>query len=170
MTRLTTLCAGLALLATNTPALTLAQTELPAEIAAVDLTEVLRAHATGAQIYTCAADAEGKLAWTFREPVANLTVDGTTIGHHYPGPSWQLDDGSTVMGKVAAKVAGTSEADIAWLKLDVVGHSGTGALDAVTVIQRINTVGGVLAGDCSEKGAQTAVPYNADYLFLAPAG
>lgn len=172
MTPLSFLNAGLVLLATGAQALTpaAAPADLPVEIAAAGMTEVLRAQATGAQIYTCAPGSDGKLAWTFREPVANLTVDGTTIGHHYPGPSWQLEDGSTVVGKVADKVAGTTPADIAWLRLDVVGHHGTGGLDGVSVIQRINTVGGVLTGDCREDGAQTAVPYHAEYVFLAPAG
>ena len=37
-------------------------------------------HAEGAQVYECKADAAGKLAWQFREPVATLIVDGKTVG------------------------------------------------------------------------------------------
>lgn len=153
-----------ALALTAAPAL--AAEKLPAEIAAPDLTPVLTAHATGAQIYDCVAGTYGKLEWTFREPVANLTVDGKTVGHHYPGPSWQLVDGSTVTGKVAAKFPGVTGEDIAWLKLDVVAHGGTGQLDGVVAVQRINTRGGALTGECSQPGAQMAVPYAADYVFL----
>ncbi|MCX8509192.1 MAG: DUF3455 domain-containing protein [Rhodobacteraceae bacterium] len=140
---------------------------LPAEISAEGMKTVLEAHATGAQIYDCKANDQGALEWSFREPVANLVVDGKTVGHHYPGPSWQLTDGSSVQGKLAAKVPGKTEADIPWLKLDVVAHSGMGGLAGVTTVQRINTVGGVLKGACDMAGAQQAVPYSADYVFLS---
>lgn len=139
---------------------------LPTEIDAPGMTPVLTAHATGAQIYECKAGEDGALAWTFREPVANLVVNGETVGHHYPGPSWQLKDGSTVVGKVATKVPGTTETDIAWLKLDVVSHAGMGGLEGVTIVQRINTQGGQMTGACDTAGAQMAVPYAADYVFL----
>lgn len=144
-----------------------AQDIVPADIALDGMTTVLQAHATGAQIYECKANTLGALEWTFREPVANLVIDGETVGHHYPGPSWQLNNGSTVRGKVAAKAPGTTEADIPWLKLDVVSHGGSGALDSVSAIQRINTSGGALRGACWVAGLQVAVPYSADYVFLS---
>lgn len=145
----------------------MAQEMVPAEIAAEGMTTILQAHATGAQIYECKANDQGALEWIFREPVANLVIDGKTVGHHYPGPSWQLTDGSTIQGKVAAKAPGATEADIPWLKLDVVSHGGSGELDAVSAIQRINTSGGVLKGACDMAGTQVAVPYSADYVFLS---
>lgn len=159
------LFSALAFAAIGLPAM--AQEMVPAEVAVKGMTTVLQAHATGAQIYDCKANTLGALEWAFREPVANLVVDGQTVGHHYPGPSWQLNNGSTVQGKVAAKAPGATEADIPWLKLDVVSHGGSGELDAVSAIQRINTSGGVLKGACDTAGTQVAVPYSADYVFLA---
>ena len=60
-------------------------------------------HAEGAQVYECKAEAVGKLAWTFREPIAALTLDGKTVGRHYAGPRWELADGSQVEGKGAVR-------------------------------------------------------------------
>ena len=56
---------------------------------------MLTLHAEGAQIYEC-KDKDGKLAWTFREPIATLLVDGKTVGRHYAGPNWENADGSAV--------------------------------------------------------------------------
>ncbi len=71
-------------------------------------------HAEGAQIYECKADAAGKLAWAFREPIATLLDDGKTIGRHYAGANWEYADGSAVTGKVTASAPGTSAYDIPW--------------------------------------------------------
>ena len=51
---------------------------LPDAIAAPGETIVLSVHADGAQVYECKAGTDGKLAWTFREPIATLLVDGKT--------------------------------------------------------------------------------------------
>ncbi len=143
-----------------------AQTPLPAAIAAPNETQVAKFHAEGAQVYECKADSSGKLVWTFREPIATLMSDGKTVGRHYAGPSWEYSDGSAVVGKVAGTAPGTSAKDIPWLKLDAASHRGSGILSGVTTVQRINTVGGVLAGACSTAGAFHSEPYSADYVFL----
>ena len=109
---------------------------------------------------------DGKPAWAFREPIATLLVDGKTVGRHYAGPNWELSDGSAVVGKVAGSAPGATANDIAWLKLDVVSHRGSGALTAVTTVQRINTKGGKLDGACDQPGAFRSAPYSADYVFL----
>ena len=57
-------------------------------------------------------------------------------------------------------------ADIPWLKLAASGDSGRGALAGVTTIQRINTRGGALEGNCETAGTFRSVPYSADYVFL----
>ena len=51
---------------------------------------------------------DGKLAWAFREPIATLFQDGKTVGRHYAGPTWELSDGSAVVGKVAASAPGAT--------------------------------------------------------------
>jgi hypothetical protein len=135
-------------------------------IAAPGLTKVLEVHAEGAQIYECKAGADKKLAWQFREPIAALIVDGKTIGRHYLGPSWELSDGSAVTGKVAARAPGSTAKDIPVLRLDAVSHHGSGQLAGVTIIQRLNTKGGVIEGECPSAGALVSVPYSSDYVFL----
>jgi Protein of unknown function (DUF3455) len=143
-----------------------ADASLPAAIAAPGQTAVLTTHAVGTQIYECKAGADGKLAWTFHEPAATLMAQDKIVGHHSAGPSWELSDGSAVVGKVAGSAPGTSPNDITWLKLDVISHGGTGTLSDVTTVQRINTVGGVLTGECDRAGAPRSMPYSADYVFL----
>jgi hypothetical protein len=144
----------------------LAAAQVPKSIAAQGETVVLKAHAEGAQVYECKIGPGGKLAWQFREPIATLVVDGKTIGRHYAGPSWELADGSVVVGKVASDAPGAGPDDIAWLKLNVVTERGKGVLTGVTTVQRINTRGGKLNGVCDLAGALKAASYAADYVFL----
>jgi hypothetical protein len=146
--------------------LPMARAQLPEAIAAPGETVVATIHAEGAQIYECKADAAGKLVWQFREPIATLLVDGKTVGRHYAGPSWELADGSAVVGKVSARAPGATPKDIPLLKLEAISHRGTGQLSGVTTIQRLNTKGGVAEGPCESAGAFLSVPYSADYAYL----
>jgi hypothetical protein len=143
-----------------------AETPLPDALAAPGETIVLTAHAEGAQVYECKAGTDGKPAWTFREPIATLLVDGKTVGRHYAGPNWEHSDGSAVVGKTAASAPGATPNDIPWLKLDVVSRRGSGILSTVTTVQRINTQGGKLEGACDKPGTFKSAPYSADYVFL----
>lgn len=142
---------------------TYAQT--PAAIAATGAV-VLTLHAEGAQVYECKADASGKIAWVFREPIATLLAGGKTVGRHYAGPNWEYSDGSAVVGKATGNAPGATEKDIPWLKLDVVSQRGSGVLSGITTVQRINTAGGKLQGACDKPGTYQNVPYSADYVFL----
>jgi Protein of unknown function (DUF3455) len=145
---------------------TAAETPLPDAIAAPGETVVLSVHAEGAQVYECKAGTDGKLSWLFREPIATLMADGKTVGRHYAGPNWEDADGSAVTGKVVGNAPGATANDIAWLKLDVIAHRGSGVLTPATTVQRINTMGGQLAGACDKAGATKSAPYSADYVFL----
>src|SRR5258708_34739873 len=89
--------------------------EIPEAIAASGQTIVLQAHAVGAQIYECKADAAGKATWQFREPIASRFLDGKTMGRHYAGPSWEVQ-GSTDVGKATVKPTGANAKDIPWLR------------------------------------------------------
>jgi hypothetical protein len=146
-----------------------ASAEVPAEISAPGETVVATLQATGAQLYECKADAAGKLAWTFREPIATLILDGKTVGRHYAGPNWDHIDGSGITGKVVGKAPGKTDGDIPWLKLEATAHRGSGMLADVTTIQRINTSGGVMSGACDKAGDLKSAPYAADYVFLRKA-
>jgi hypothetical protein len=143
-----------------------AETPLPDAIAAPGAAVVLTVHAEGAQVYECKAGTDGKLTWAFREPIATLLVDGKTVGRHYAGPNWEHSDGSAVVGKAAGNAPGAAPNDIPWLKLDVVSQRGSGILNGVTAVQRINTRGGKLEGACDKAGTFSSAPYSADYVFL----
>lgn len=139
--------------------------EIPEAIAVKGETVVLQVHAAGAQIYECKADASGKMAWQFREPIASLFLDGKTVGRHYAGPSWEVQ-GSVVVGKAVGKAPGATAKDVAWLKLEVTDQHGDGPLKGVSTVQRIATAGGNLEGSCDKAGDLRAEPYAADYIFL----
>jgi hypothetical protein len=134
---------------------------------------VLLAHASGSQIYTCKAGADGKFAWTLKAPDAELKDEkGSVIGTHFVGPAWKLKDGSEVTGKAAAHVDSEDRDSIPWLLVNAVDHTGKGVLTNVTTIQRIHTHGGKPPADgCDEshRDAETKSSYTADYYFYAPA-
>jgi Protein of unknown function (DUF3455) len=151
--------AALALLLSSASVLSAsAQTPLPDAIAAPDERVVLTLHAEGAQIYECKAGTDGKLAWAFREPTATLLLDGKTVGRHYTGPNWEHIDSSAVVGKAVGNAPGATPNDIP--------GRGTGILSGVTTVQRINTAGGKLEGECDKPGSYRNAPYSADYVFL----
>jgi len=139
--------------------------DLPDTIVAEGAVAVLQVHAEGAQIYQCEADASGRIAWQFREPIASLFSDGKTVGIHYVGPTWELD-GSEIVGKAVGRSPGATAEDIPWLKLEVVNNRGDGPLKNVVTVWRINTAGGNLDGACEKVGDLRAKPYAADYIFL----
>jgi pimeloyl-ACP methyl ester carboxylesterase len=145
--------------------LSVASAQVPDAIAATGEGLIATVHAEGAQVYECQAGTGVELAWQFREPIATLLMDGKTVGRHYAGPSWELTDGSAVIGKVAGRAPGSTSKDIPLLKLEVMSQRGSGQLTGVTTIQRLNTKGGIAEGSCESAGAFLSVPYSADYTF-----
>lgn len=131
---------------------------------------VLVAHASGSQIYTCAAATDGTYAWKLKAPEAELRdSQGTVIGRHFAGPTWQLKDGSKVTGKMTAKVDSPEKDSIPWLLITATSHSGNGALSRTTTIRRIHTKGGEppAAAECnaSKQGSEAKSAYSADYFY-----
>jgi uncharacterized protein DUF3455 len=140
--------------------------DLPAGVAAPGEKQIVRLYAEGAQVYECKAGTDGKLTWTFREPIATLLLDGKTVGRHYAGPNWEHIDGSVLAAKVAGRAPGATAKDIPWLRLDVTDRRGNGVLSGATTIQRINTKGGVMEGPCEKAGMFRSAAYSTDYVFL----
>ncbi len=133
---------------------------------------VLQAHAIGFQVYGCQASPDGKLAWTLKRPEAELfDTHGNKIGQHGAGPTWKHNDGSEVVGKVAAR-ADSPSGSIPWLLLNATSHAGSGLLTRVTTIQRIQTEGGQppKPDDCgsAQVNSEAKIKYSADYYFYAP--
>jgi Protein of unknown function (DUF3455) len=131
---------------------------------------VFTAHAAGFQIYVWQTGPDGNSAWTLKAPQAELLDDSSTvIGTHFAGPSWRLNDGSMVVGRLAAKADSPDPAAIPWLLLSVTKREGNGALSQATSLQRIHTRGGqppLAAGKTA--GEEVKVSYSADYYFYAP--
>jgi hypothetical protein len=135
---------------------------------------VLKAHATGFQIYTCKADGDRAPQWELKGPDAELhDGKGAVIGHHHAGPTWKHKDGSEVTGKASAHVDSPDANSIPWLLLSATGHTGDGVLAKVSSIQRINTQGGKppAGAECTaaNNGTESKSSYSADYYFYKPA-
>ena len=138
----------------------------------------LLGYATGTQNYTCQASSTSKTkyAWIFVAPSATLfDTSGNAIISHFGGPTWQANDGSTVVGAVLGRVTVSPDA-IPWLLLSAastaLGPDGGDRLTDTTYIQRVNTTGGLApARGCTAKtiGATANVPYTADYYFYRQA-
>jgi hypothetical protein len=125
---------------------------------------VAKALASGVQIYEC-KDAK----WILSGPEAELKNEhGAKIGRHFKGPTWALEDGSSVVGEVVGKSDAPAPDAVPWLLLKAKSTEGRGTLDRVTTIQRVDTQGGKAPADACTTGGQTRVPYTATYYFYAP--
>ena len=147
----------------------------PAELAVPEGNSLtFKAAAKGVQIYECAADASGALAWKLHAPRADLLdAGGAVVGSHFggvdkslpPGPYWEAKDGSRVHGAKPASVP--NPGSIPLLRLEAADTSGTGALAKVAFIQRLDTTGGAAPAGACEAGKTTEVPYTANYYFYS---
>jgi hypothetical protein len=130
---------------------------------------LLKAHGEGVQIYRCDKQGDGA-AWVFVAPEAKLFVKGVEEGAHGAGPVWHDRDGSSVWGEVLAKAPSSNADAIPLLLLKAVKTQGTGILSGVNYIQRADTRGGNASAsgcDAAHEGAESRVPYSAEYLFYA---
>jgi hypothetical protein len=120
---------------------------------------LLRAVGSGDQVYGCVNG-----SWVLKAPDAKLlNQEGSVIGGHFAGPTWQLNDGSWVKGRAVAKQVAPDATAVPWLLLESVG--GAGRLGTVRFIQRTGTHGGNAPdGSCSQS-AMRRVPYTATYSF-----
>ena len=144
-------------------------------------------HAVGTQNYVCLPDGAGA-KWVLFGPQATVFDDrGTQIMTHFLSPNpaesnalratWMDSDRTSSVW--AVKVGESDDARfvepgaIKWFLLKVMGaEQGTQRHDRLmktTVIQRVNTSGGVApASECTltgDVGKTKFVPYTADYVF-----
>jgi acetyl esterase/lipase len=121
---------------------------------------LLNATGEGFQVYSCT---DGH--WTLKAPDAKLLDEhGVVIGTHFAGPTWRLNDGSEVKGKVIVSRPASDPSSVPSLLLQAVPASGTGKLANVTYIGRADTHGGTPpATACT--GGEERVPYKANYSF-----
>ncbi len=142
--------------------------------APLNQTLFLETLATGVQIYECVAkpDAPSGYAWNFVAPEATLADrSGKTLGKHFAGPTWQSNDGSSVVGEVTARDPGPDKTAIPWLLLTAKSSAGAGVFTQTKTIQRVKTTAGLAPSDGCNAGTakQVArVPYTAVYYFYRP--
>jgi hypothetical protein len=134
---------------------------------------LLKAHGTGAQIYTCKSGESGP-AWTLKGPDARLfDAKGKMVAKHFAGPTWEANDSSSVKGKVMASAPAPRPNAVAWLLLSASAHEGNGIMTKVENIQRLHTAGGkapAMGCDGAHIGNDTSVHYTADYYFYSAPG
>ncbi len=121
--------------------------------------------------YECRAKtgAAGQYEWVFVGPDAKLMDrSGKQVGKYYgPPATWESMDGS----KLTATQVAVSPAMAGSIPLQLVKANpamGSGAMQGVTYIQRVDTKGGVApATPCAagNMSAKQIVKYQADYIF-----
>jgi hypothetical protein len=132
---------------------------------------VLRTIGVGELTYECKdkKDAPGEVVWTFAGPSAVLNDEsGKQIGLYFgPPATWGGNDGSKVTGdQLAIAPGGTGNIPLQLVKAKPA--TGSGIMQDVTFIQRLDTKGGVAPSspcNADTKGNKEKVNYQADYLF-----
>jgi len=174
--RLALSCCAAALAACATPPPTSGSTLPPSLAVPAGQVLVLKLRGNGVQIYECRAaqDDARRFGWALKAPEAKLLDErGSPIGRHYGGPTWELADGSRVVGEMKARVDSPDGNAIPWLLLDAKAHYGSGVLSHVASVQRLNTSGGKAPADgcdSAHAGEERRVAYTADYYFYSAGG
>jgi hypothetical protein len=125
--------------------------------------------------YECRAkkDMAGQFEWVFVGPDAKLMDRaGKQVGRYYgPPATWESMDGSKFTGaQLAVAPGGTGNIPLQLVKANPA--TGMGAMQGVTFVQRVATMGGVApAMPCAagNVGAKQIVKYQSDYIFYKAA-
>lgn len=121
---------------------------------------LLTAKGTGLQVYGCT---NGQ--WTLDYPDATLLdAQSKVIGWHTAGPTWKLQDGSEVKGKMIASHPAADGTSIPELLVAAVPGSGKGRFADVAYIRRTETHGGSAPKQPCTSG-KLPVVYGATYSF-----
>jgi hypothetical protein len=148
------------------------QADLPPAVQVPDGNKVVMETAAAGDItYQCRAkkDMAGQFEWVFVGPDAGLKDrSGKIIGKYYgPPATWENNDGSKVTATQVA-VAPNGVANIPLQLVKANPATGMGAMQGVSYIQRVATMGGIApANACakSNEGANQLVRYTAEYIF-----
>jgi hypothetical protein len=132
---------------------------------------VMETVGVGEITYECRAKAgmAGQFEWVFVGPDAKLMDRaGKQVGRYYgPPATWEAMDGSKFTGAQVA-VAPAPAGNIPLQLVKANPAMGMGALQGVTYVQRVATVGGVapaMACGASNTGSKQIVQYSADYIL-----
>jgi len=129
---------------------------------------VLAVAAEGVQIYESKPNPAGGFQWSLKAPEAELkSASGQVLGKHGAGPSWTLNDGSSIVGSLPPLKNMAASGTIPWLLIAVKSKSGSGTLDKVDYVLRVATDGGVAPVEPPNvDGATARVKYHAIYIFF----
>jgi hypothetical protein len=128
--------------------------------------ELLKVHAKGYQVYVSQPGSDGNLTWVLKGPLAELFDEKSAVlGAHYAGPTWKLNDGSEVKGKMLEKSDASESGAIPWLLIEIVNNSGSGMLKSAKYIHRVATKGGQPPTDPGAERSESKTEYSADYYF-----
>jgi hypothetical protein len=129
---------------------------------------VLAVFAEGVQIYESKPNPAGGFQWSLKAPEAQLkSASGQVLGTHGAGPSWTLNDGSSIVGSVPPLKNVAAPESIPWLLIAAKSKTGSGTLDKVDYVLRGATEGGVAPTEPPKvEGATARVKYHAIYIFL----
>jgi hypothetical protein len=125
----------------------------------------------GSITYECRVkkDSTDQFEWVFAGPDAKLLDSaGKTVGKYYgPPATWEAVDGSKITGtQVAVSPGGAGNIPLQLVKANPA--MGMGAMQGITYIQRVNTMGGIApAMPCAQAqvSQKQVVQYQADYNF-----
>jgi hypothetical protein len=173
------LCAGCASVPATRPAAT---STTPAAVAAPSLgffskikvpddrEAVLKLAARGAQVFRCEKQDGRSAAWVFRQPDADLVDEtGKAVGKHGANFSFEHADGSRLVATIVAYDEAPRPTDLRWLLLTTRSF-GSGILEGVTHVQRINTAGGMPPANCDpgQVGKLLRVDFTSEFVFYRP--
>ena len=126
--------------------------------------------------YQCSAkkDMAGQFEWVFAGPDARLNDrSGKQVGKYYgPPATWESMDGSKLTATQVAVAPASGTGNIPTQLVKANPAMGSGMMNGVTYIQRVDTKGGVAPGmvcAAGNVGAKEIVKYQADYIFYKAA-
>ena len=133
---------------------------------------VLAVAGEGVQIYESKPNPSGGFQWSLPAPEADLKgLSGEILGKHGAGPTWTMNDGSSIVGHLPPLEALATSKGVLWLLVSVKSKSGSGILNQVDYVMRVAADGGVVPAEPPKTGGETIrVRYCAIYLFLHKAG
>jgi hypothetical protein len=131
---------------------------------------VLALTGRGSQVFRCERDERGWF-WAFRQPEAELLdASGRVVGRHGANFSFEHQDGSRLLGQVAAFEEAPAPSDLRWLLINTRSY-GKGSFEGVTQVQRLSTRGGMPPAQCEAAQANQLlrVDFSAEFVFFKPA-
>lgn len=130
---------------------------------------VMRLQGRGVQVFRCEPRDKG-FAWVFRLPEADL-VDGAgrALVKHGANFSFEHADGSRLLGTVVNFDEAPAANNLRWLLFSTRSF-GEGALNGITFVQRVNTVGGMPPARCDarQQSQLLRVDFSAEFVFYKP--